>query len=64
MGTQNCVFEMNGGNGDNPLSGSAIIPTVQNSSTLVQPDNHSTVALDWTRVGGVVHNYVGLCKND
>ena len=45
---------MNGGSRHNPVSG--FIPTVQN--------NHSTVALDWTKVGGVVHEYVGLCKND
>ena len=36
--------------------------TVQTHSTDVQPEYHSTLALDWTRVGGVVQKSVGVCK--
>ena len=37
---------------------------LESRSTNVQPDYHSTVALDWTRVGGVVHESEGVCMTD
>ena len=30
----------------------------------VRPNNHTTVALDWARVGGVVQEGWGVCKTD
>ena len=54
---------LSGENGDNPVSASVSVPTVHNICTLVRPVYHITMALDWTRVGGVVHESLGLCKN-
>ena len=54
---------MSGEKGDNPVSTSVSVPTVHKNCTLVRSVYHSTVALDWTRVGGVMHEGLGLCKN-
>ena len=51
---------MSGGSGDSNVSEQA----VHTHSTHVQPEYHSTVALDWTRVEGVVHESKGVCMTD
>ena len=51
---------MSGGSGDIIVS----VQTVRTRCTLVQPENHSTVALDWTRVGGVVQECEGWCMTN
>ena len=63
--TRNYALEnnMSGENGNNSVSASVSVPTVHNNCTLVWPVYHSTMALDWTRVGGVVLEGLGLCKN-
>ena len=65
VGTQIYVPEnnMSGEKGNNPVSASVSVPTVHKNCTLLQPVYRSTMALDWTRVGGVVLEGLGLCKN-
>ena len=40
------------------------VQTVHTDCTPVQANNFCTGAVDWARVGGVVHESVGVCMND
>jgi hypothetical protein len=64
--TRNFALENNisGERRNNPVSVSLSGQTVHSDCTHVRPVYESKVALDWTGVGGVVHNDKGLFKNN
>ena len=51
------------GSGDDNVSVPVSKQTVQTHSTVVQQEYHGTGALDWTQVGGVVHEGEGVYMN-
>ena len=59
---RNCVLREGSRDRDNPVSAS--VQTVHTNCTLVRLKNQNTMALDWARVGGVVHEVWGECKTD
>jgi hypothetical protein len=59
---RNCIPRQRGGSGGKNVS--TLGQTVQTHSTVVQPEYHSMGVLDWTGVGGVVHEGEGGCMNN